>query len=155
MFPLICCKGWDFLKMSYITVLNGQLCCSSDLRIKNLMREDIKICTFNVPATKHLARKWLKISIPIKYSYIDFKQKPPKHETCPYTSLSARNTSLRSVIEKLCVGESGGRCPGFRKTWITQRMWEKSMCFGFLHLVWTFLYVNQCYCCTRVAWISQ
>ena len=33
-------------------------------------------------------------------------------------------------------------------------MWEKSICFGFLQLVRTFLYVNQCYSWMGVACIS-
>ena len=34
--------------------------------------------------------------------------------------------------------ESGGRCPGFRKTWITQWIWVKFMYYWFLQLARTF-----------------
>ena len=40
------------------------------------------------------------------------------------------------------VEERGGRCPGFRETSVTQRIWHKSMYFGSLHLLRIFVYVS-------------
>ena len=64
-----------------------------------------------------------------------FIQVQPQFGRGPFVGLKGPSFGLR---EPSFVGESGERCPGFRKACITQGIWVKLMCFGFLQLAITF-----------------